>query len=419
MVAPGTPIAPSTSIDALFSALFPTRSTDLGATPSYVWVDAGTIQANWPGSSNAMFARLEARPNAPSVLVQSGSGGGSAVTDSISAVLGGSFVVPAVGSSVSVTVAMPWVDVGDTVSINDGTRQFKGTVLGKTGTTLTLLNPGYFGNTASGGTMAASAVATLCGAPMLASDVIYDCDDFLFATWGTGAAAYKWFNTTTGAGVFAPFAYSADHVGVLKLGATTAIGAAYIEQQSGLGSGLVLASAKKVVARFIVMADASYESSGANGEWTFGFADNFPSVQYGALFSVAPGYTGLPGANGVGGTGVTGAGGILAGTYNNVATNHFGYIQTGFAVNPNIWYDFIISYSAAAVKFYGAVYGNSPSLLGTITDNITTTQHTPIFVTNGRSAAGSPAVNMYIDRIELLLQTNQPRAYLGENLLAF
>lgn len=76
MVTPGTPIAPSTSIDALFSALFPTRSSDLGATPNYLWVDAGTIEASWPGSSNAMYARLEARPNAPSVLLKTGTGGG-------------------------------------------------------------------------------------------------------------------------------------------------------------------------------------------------------------------------------------------------------------------------------------------------------------------------------------------------------
>ena len=71
------------------------------------------------------------------------------------------------------------------------------------------------------------------------------------------------------------------------------------------------------------------------------------------------------------------------------------------------------------MKFYGAVYGNIPALLATITDNITTTQHTPIWVTNGRSATGSPAVNAYIDRIEVIWQTNQPRAHLGENLLSF
>jgi hypothetical protein len=64
----GTPIAPSATVDALFSAVFATRSSDLSGSPSYQWSDGVTIQGYWPGKSAIMLMHFEARPNAPSMI---------------------------------------------------------------------------------------------------------------------------------------------------------------------------------------------------------------------------------------------------------------------------------------------------------------------------------------------------------------
>jgi hypothetical protein len=72
--APGTAIAGTTTIDALFTTMYANRSADLG-TPTYRWGDANTIQALFtagtsPTAVNAsmMTCRFEARPNAPSTI---------------------------------------------------------------------------------------------------------------------------------------------------------------------------------------------------------------------------------------------------------------------------------------------------------------------------------------------------------------
>jgi hypothetical protein len=72
-ITPGTAIASTTTIDALFAALFATRSADLVAagTPTYSWGTGNQIIAQWPalqtGASpavpnfSAMWATFHAR----------------------------------------------------------------------------------------------------------------------------------------------------------------------------------------------------------------------------------------------------------------------------------------------------------------------------------------------------------------------
>jgi hypothetical protein len=70
---PGTAIASTATIDSLFTLVFGTRSADLSATPTYSWASGNSIIAQWPGVANnysAIFCRFEARPNAPSSIVQ-------------------------------------------------------------------------------------------------------------------------------------------------------------------------------------------------------------------------------------------------------------------------------------------------------------------------------------------------------------
>ena len=68
-IAPGTLVPPGTTIDALFSALYPVRSSDLGSA-TYSWAEPGVLIGYFLDSPTAtiMVARFEARPHTPSVL---------------------------------------------------------------------------------------------------------------------------------------------------------------------------------------------------------------------------------------------------------------------------------------------------------------------------------------------------------------
>jgi hypothetical protein len=65
--AAGTAIPSNTTIDALFTALYGTRSSHTTPTATYKWVDVGRIEGVWPDGSHCT-AWLEARPLYPAVL---------------------------------------------------------------------------------------------------------------------------------------------------------------------------------------------------------------------------------------------------------------------------------------------------------------------------------------------------------------
>jgi hypothetical protein len=72
--APGTAVVGTTTIDALFTTMFATRSGDLGAA-SYVWATPNSIIGTFPAgttpsavNASMMICRFEARPNAPSSI---------------------------------------------------------------------------------------------------------------------------------------------------------------------------------------------------------------------------------------------------------------------------------------------------------------------------------------------------------------
>jgi hypothetical protein len=72
--AAGSTIPATTTIDAIMTSLWATRSSDLAATPVYTWVVPGLLTATWPasttqsGQSAQMIARFEVRPVAPSTI---------------------------------------------------------------------------------------------------------------------------------------------------------------------------------------------------------------------------------------------------------------------------------------------------------------------------------------------------------------
>jgi hypothetical protein len=49
--APGTVVLATATIDSLFTAMFATRTTDLG-TPTYRWSDPFTVQAIFPAATS-------------------------------------------------------------------------------------------------------------------------------------------------------------------------------------------------------------------------------------------------------------------------------------------------------------------------------------------------------------------------------
>jgi hypothetical protein len=65
--AAGTAIPSNTTIDALFTALYGTRSSHTSGTPTYLWVGVGRIQGQWPDGSHCTMW-CEARPLFPAVL---------------------------------------------------------------------------------------------------------------------------------------------------------------------------------------------------------------------------------------------------------------------------------------------------------------------------------------------------------------
>jgi hypothetical protein len=75
-ITPGTAVPGTTTIDALFTSLFATRSSDLGAA-SYVWATPNSIVGTFPAGTTptaalgcALIARFEARPVYPSSIKQ-------------------------------------------------------------------------------------------------------------------------------------------------------------------------------------------------------------------------------------------------------------------------------------------------------------------------------------------------------------
>jgi len=72
----GTAVPGTTTIDALFTSLFATRSGDLGSA-SYVWATPNSIVGTFPSGTtpsaqlgSALIARFEARPVYPSSIKQ-------------------------------------------------------------------------------------------------------------------------------------------------------------------------------------------------------------------------------------------------------------------------------------------------------------------------------------------------------------
>jgi hypothetical protein len=86
--------------------------------------------------------------------------------------------------------------------------------------------------------------------------------------------------------------------------------------------------------------------------------DGKGNVYAGAMLSFAPGFPEVAST------------GLLAGSYTS-EINHT-ETPTNFTIAANTWYDLIISWTPTVIKYYAAVYGQTPVLIATNTINIST-----------------------------------------------
>ena len=107
---------------------------------------------------------------------------------------------------------------------------------------------------------------------------------------------------------------------------------------------------------------------------------------------------------------------LLAGSYTSQSSRT--YTPTTFTIAPNTWYDLIISWTPTVIKFYAAVYGQTPTLIATNTTNISSKPQY-LLIGNNRYKNASPAVTLKIHKVEWLYTISQDTAYLADNLLKY
>jgi hypothetical protein len=235
------------------------------------------------------------------------------------------------------------------------------------------------------------------------SDVIHGCDDFTFTDIGSSK---QWVYAGETPLSFVPS--QLGHQGILSIRTGTAtsvnelIGTQVCASPSANFSGI-----NKCVARFVVSCDALFTGSGGfDGEWYLGMAnpDGKGNVYAGAMLSLAPGFPDHPSTE------------LLAGSY----TSQLSHTETptNFRIEPNTWYDLIVSWTPTVIKYYAAVYGQIPTLIATNTTNIST-EPQYLLIGNCRYSKGSPAVALLVDRVEWLYNSSESGLFLQQNLFKY
>lgn len=156
----------------------------------------------------------------------------------------------------------------------------------------------------------------------------------------------------------------------------------------------------KAVVRWVLMANSVAHAS--KTEWWAGFMNSVSNQQQGALFSFAlnSGWSNtLPNANGVPGF-VDNTTGLVAGTYASISGGNYGYIQSFYTPQPNVWMDLVVVYTPTQNRFYCGPYGTPPPLVATINNNICTGPSLPGI----NNATGADNITLYIDFCEILYQ---------------
>lgn len=235
------------------------------------------------------------------------------------------------------------------------------------------------------------------------SDVIHGYDHFIFNDTGLFR---NWAYVGSTPLSFVP--WQPGHQGIISIpsGVTASVNE-LIGNQVCASPSPRFSGIDKCVVRFVVSCDALYTGSrGFDGEWYMGIAnpDGTGNVHAGAMLSFAPGF--VPGGNT----------GLLAGSYTSQRSHT--ETPTNFTIAANTWYDLVISWTPSVIKYYAALYGQTPTLIATNTTNISM-EPQYLLIGNNRYVNGSPSVTLLIDRVEWLYKTRQNGSFLQENLAGF
>jgi hypothetical protein len=252
------------------------------------------------------------------------------------------------------------------------------------------------------------------GGSSMFTDAYYDLEDFndinIFSS-GAGTRNTDMSNNV----VFAP--WEAGHEGILKMTCGTSNG-----QNSTLlrnfgntnQTALDLTKVAKLIYRAVIKIDSLNTSYAGGGEHTWGILSNTSPV-CGAMFSVAPGFTGTDS--------VVAGNNIITGTYQDASALQMEDIsRPSFPIEPMTWYDSMIVWRSTAVQFYMRVWStagtNAWTLVGTNTQFIGT--GVPVYVTRASKNYGSTvARSLFLDLEELYIDVATPKRYLGRELLNF
>lgn len=243
----------------------------------------------------------------------------------------------------------------------------------------------------------------VAGDPFRTPAVIHVCDDFDFNDIDSFG---NWVYVGSTPLSFVP--WQLGHHGILSIPTGTMTGVSELIGDRVCGrSSASFAAVDTCVARFVVSCDALFAgSSGFDGEWFVGIGnpDGTGNVYAGALLNFAPGFTDRPSSE------------LLAGSY--ISRFSRAYSPTNFIIAANRWYDLIISWTPRVIKYYAAVYGQTPALIATITTKIST-EPQYLLIGNCRYRNGSPSVNLLVDKVEWLCKTSQSESLLLKDLLKF
>jgi hypothetical protein len=227
------------------------------------------------------------------------------------------------------------------------------------------------------------------------SDVIHGSDDFLPDDIGSNK---NWVYVGRPSRSFVPS--QPKHPGIISIssGTTTSV-------NELVGPQVCSPGIAQCVARFVVSFDAPFTATGGfDGEWYVGIAapDGRGNVYAGAMLNYAPGFAEHPGTE------------LLPGSYTSRSSET--YTPTTFRMAPNTWYDLIISWTPKVIKYYAALYGQTPTLIARNTTNISTAPQY-LVIGNNRYINGFPSVTLSLDKVEWYYTTSQGMADLAENML--
>lgn len=265
------------------------------------------------------------------------------------------------------------------------------------------VNPNYLGV----GTMSAS------GGHTVLNDTYYNRNDWTDTNNpGTDAGVRNLataYPATPGVN-YAP--WETGHSGIIKLTSGTASGQnADLWPNFGYGvtTALDLSKISRLIYRAVIKVDSLFRAYKGGGEHSWGVLSHGTPL-CGAMFSIAPGFTGTDG--------VVAGNNIVTGTYEDATIPLMEDVSRPiFPIVPNVWYDTMIDWTKTTVKFYCRVWtadSSNPWIrVATNTQYIGT--GLPVYVTRAVRCYGDiVSRSIFIDLEELSIDMSTQKGFLAD-----